>query len=216
MPVPTETPRQRRPYASRMPVEQRRTELLDAALRVVARDGYGALTVEAIAREAGVTKPVLYGAFDSLAALLGTLLERQQAKALGQLLAAAPLVLMSDPRKLAGRITRTWVEMVDRDPATWQLVLLTGPGTPELVQQRIEQGREAIREQLAGLVRMQLPADGPVDATVVAHALVATAEHFGRLLLTDRDSVDVDRLSSTMQALVTGTLATARARPTDG
>src|SRR5689334_14398133 len=103
-----ESPRKRRPYAARMPLGQRRTELLDAALRVVARDGYGALTAQAIAHEAGVTKPVLYGAFETLPALLEALVAREESKALGQLMAALPFAILGDPASLAARITRAW------------------------------------------------------------------------------------------------------------
>ena len=45
-------------------MEVRREQLLDAAIRVIVREGYDGVSVEAIAREAGVTRPVVYGAFD--------------------------------------------------------------------------------------------------------------------------------------------------------
>ena len=44
----------RRPYAARVPIEVRREQLLDAAIRLIVRDGYDGVSVEAIAREAGV------------------------------------------------------------------------------------------------------------------------------------------------------------------
>lgn len=53
-----------------------RPEILDAAQRVVARDGAGRLTLDAVAREAGLTKGgVLYN-FPSKAALLAAMLDR--------------------------------------------------------------------------------------------------------------------------------------------
>ncbi len=73
--APAET-RKRRAYAPRVPPEQRREQLLDAALRLISRDGYAGLTIEAIAAEAGVTKPVVYGAYAKLPDLLGELLDR--------------------------------------------------------------------------------------------------------------------------------------------
>jgi AcrR family transcriptional regulator len=48
--------------------------LLDAALSVIAEEGYGGVTIEAIARKAGVTRPVVYNLFHDLAELLGALL----------------------------------------------------------------------------------------------------------------------------------------------
>src|SRR3954451_21955701 len=83
-------PRKRRPYAARVPADVRREQLLDGALAVIVRDGYDAISIDAIAREAGVTRPVVYGVFDGLGPLLGALLDRQQERALGQLAAALP------------------------------------------------------------------------------------------------------------------------------
>ena len=73
-----------------MPIEQRRRELLDAALHIVVRDGHAAVTMEAVAAAAGVTKPVVYGVFPNREALLGELLKREQAAALEQLVELLP------------------------------------------------------------------------------------------------------------------------------
>jgi len=70
---------------------ERREQLLDAALTIIDRDGYDGVSIDAIAREAGVTRPVVYGAYDGLGPLLTALLDRQQERALAQLFAALPL-----------------------------------------------------------------------------------------------------------------------------
>jgi len=51
--------------APRLPAPERRKQLLDTALRVFARQGYHATSMNAVANEAGVTKPVLYQHFAS-------------------------------------------------------------------------------------------------------------------------------------------------------
>lgn len=211
IPQAPQTSGSRRPYASRMPLEQRRAELLDAALRVSAREGYPGLTVQAVASEAGVTKPVLYGAFPTFPDLLGALLDREQAKATGQIMAALPLAIFGNPATLATRVTKAWVDALRKAPETWRLILTAGPGTPPVVQERIEQGRRAVRGQLAALIASQIPADGEVDPGLLAQALVATAEHFGRQIITEPESVDIDRLCAMVQALATGAVAQARA-----
>lgn len=195
--------RKRRPYAARMPVEQRRTELLDAALRVVADEGYGALTAQAIAREAGVTKPVLYGAFETLPALLEALLDREEAKAISQLTSALPFAIFGDPATLAARITRAWADAVRREPVTWRLILAGSGAMPAALAERVESGRTAIRAQLATLIGTWVPIEN-ADPAILARALVAMAEEFGRLLVSDPDEVDVEQLATTVQALVTG------------
>jgi AcrR family transcriptional regulator len=195
--------RKRRPYAARMPIEQRRTELLDAALRVVAAERYDALTAQAIAREAGVTKPVLYGAYATLPALLEALLDREEAKAIGQLTAALPFAVFGDPATLAARVTKAWAAAVRREPVTWRLIL-AGPGVmPAALAERVESARATLRSQLAGLIGAYVPIEN-ADPAILARALVAVAEEFGRLLVAAPDEVDVDRLAATVQALVTG------------
>jgi AcrR family transcriptional regulator len=55
-----------RPYLS---AAERRRRLLDAAARCFARDGYGGLTMVALAEEAGVSRRLVYNHFPDLAAL---------------------------------------------------------------------------------------------------------------------------------------------------
>src|SRR5436305_9388968 len=87
---PDVNPRSRRPYAPRMPPERRREQLLDAALSVIVEQGYGGVSIEAIARAAGVTRPVVYDHFPNLARLLHALVEREERYSLGQLDAVVP------------------------------------------------------------------------------------------------------------------------------
>lgn len=64
--------RQRR---TRMSAEERRASILDAATRVFSRGSYASATTASIAREAGITEPVLYHHFAGKAALYGACLE---------------------------------------------------------------------------------------------------------------------------------------------
>ncbi len=58
--------RARRPYAPRLPPEQRREQLLDAALCLIVERGYAGVSIEAVARIAGITRPVVYDHFPNL------------------------------------------------------------------------------------------------------------------------------------------------------
>ena len=73
-----------------MPPQERREQLLDAALSVIVRDGYEGVSIEAIARTAGVTRPVIYDHFPNLGRLLQALIEREERYALEQLAAVVP------------------------------------------------------------------------------------------------------------------------------
>ena len=112
----------------------RREQLLDAAIEVIARDGYSAISIDAIAREADVTRPVVYGVFDDLGALLGALLDRQEKRALEQLLTTLqPGPDMREPDVFLAATVRRLVDVVASDPQTWRPILLAWEGTPEVV-----------------------------------------------------------------------------------
>jgi AcrR family transcriptional regulator len=193
----------RRPYAARLPREERREQLLDAALDVIGRDGYAGVSIDAIAREAGVTRPVVYSAFENLADLLYTLLDRQEQRALGQLMDAMPADAGDQrPQDVLVATTRRLIETVTGDPQTWRPILLAHEGTPAAVRERIESDRALVRKRIEGLVAA-LTAEGPaLDAEITAHAILAVAEHFGRLLVERPDLFDAERLVAALESLL--------------
>ena len=187
----------RRPYAARVPLDVRREQLLDAAIQVIVREGYEGVSVDAIAREAGVTRPVVYGAYADLNELLGALLDRQQGRALTQLAEVLPDRLdTDDPDAFLLDTLRALIERVTTDQLTWRPILLAPQGTPEAVRARIDADRERIREQLAELlaVGIELRGGPTMDVELASHALIGVLEHFGRLLLEDPDRFEPDRL----------------------
>lgn len=65
--------------------------ILEATVRLLARDGYQALSIEAVAAEAGVGRPTIYRRYESKAALV--------AAALAELTRGEPPRLPADPRR---------------------------------------------------------------------------------------------------------------------
>jgi AcrR family transcriptional regulator len=156
----------------------RREQLLDATKAVVAEDGFHGVSIEAVARRAGITRPIVYRHFDDLAALLEALVERETVRALGQLQEFVPRELAGDPRQglIAG--LRGYLQAVESDPVTWRLMLVPPEGAPGLLGERIAEGRAAVIRQLAGTI------DSP-DPELTARALSALADEAARLLLAD-------------------------------
>lgn len=198
-------PRQRRPYAARVPIDVRREQLLDAALAVITREGHGALSIDRIAKEAGVTRPVVYGAFDGLGALLTALLDRQQVRIFGRFLEAMPdEVDDEDPLAFVSLAIERLATMLRDDPDTWRPVLSPPESLPAPVVERIEADRERVREMFAGLI-LRVAESRPgwdVDAELYSHAALAVVEHFGRLLLDDPDRFTNERLVAGARALL--------------
>lgn len=202
---PDDRPRRRRPYAPRVPITERREQLLDVALALIVNDGYGRVSIDAIAKRAQVARSVVYGAFSDLDSLLLTLLDRQQERAFTRLLATVPDPLhTSDPVGFACGAVHRMAAMLREDPDTWRLILLTPASTPPVVHARIEADRERFRRRIASWIE-SAPAtpQGPApDAEVLAHALIASAEHFARLALTSPGTIDATRLAGQLRLLL--------------
>lgn len=199
-------PAKRRPYTPRLPPDERRTQLLDAALAIIARDGYAGVSIDAIAKEAGVTRPVVYGVFDGLGSLLYALLDRTEERALSQLLGALPEDIGDGARgDVIVRIVRGMVDAVKADPLTWRPILLAPEGTPPAVQERIARDRDLMRERFEALMKMAIaerPGAEQIDTGMAAHALIGVAEYFGRLIVTDPDAFDTERLTLAVGSLL--------------
>ena len=91
---------------------ERREQLLDATKAIVAERGFHAVSIEAVAREAGITRPIVYGHFHDLDGLLEALVDREAARALDQLVTVLPGDLgQGDPRETlldgAARVPRS-------------------------------------------------------------------------------------------------------------
>jgi len=160
----------------RLSAEERREQLLDVTKRIVIEQGFHAVSIEAVAREAGITRPIVYGHFTDLPGLLEALVVREGARALSQLETVLP-----QPDLL--QALRAYLEAVSNDPDTWRLVLMPQEGAPRLLQDRIERGREAV---IARLARGLPPGSELPDPELSAHLMSAYADEAARLVLTGR------------------------------
>lgn len=193
--------RKRRPYAARVPMAERREQLLDAALRIIDRDGYDGVSIDAIAKEADVTRPVVYGAFESLGPLLMALLERQQQRALMQLFGALPQDLgEGKPADLIRQAGPALHQMLLDDPVTWRAILQSATHAPEAVRERVEADREQVRLFVEQLVVGTVGARA--DAEVLSHAVIAVLERFGQLVISDPERFTAERLTDAVAALL--------------
>ncbi|WP_182378747.1 TetR/AcrR family transcriptional regulator [Nocardioides sp. WS12] len=193
--------RKRRPYAARVPMAERREQLLDATLRIIDRDGYDGVSIDAIAKEAGVTRPVVYGAFESLGPLLMALLERQQQRALMQLFGALPQDLgEGKPADLIRQAGPALHQMLLDDPVTWRAILQSATHAPEAVRERVEADREQVRHFVEQLVVGTV--GRRADAEVLSHAVIAVLERFGQLVIADPERFTAERLTDAVAALL--------------
>jgi AcrR family transcriptional regulator len=186
----TEAPRKR------MTAEERREQLLDATKRVVAEKGFHRASIESVAREAGITRPIVYGHFQDLGGLLEALIERESARALSQLADVLPRDLgAGDPGEALLVALRGYLEAVRADPDTWRLVLMPSEGAPAMLHDHITAGRAAVVAQLAAAMGPGLdPGNEPPDPELAARMLSAFADEAARLMLTDPERYSVERI----------------------
>ena len=179
-----------------MTAAERREQLLDATKAIVSRDGFHGVSIEAVAREAGVSRPIVYGHFHDLSGLLDALVDREGARALEQLAAVLPKNLgAGDPRASLLAALRGYLAAAQADPVTWRLVLMPPEGAPDVLRDRIESGRAAVLAELAEAVRPGFGSGGgSPDPELTARMLSAFADEAVRLVLTDPERYPPDRI----------------------
>lgn len=198
--------RSRRPYAPRLPPEERREQLLDAALRLIIERGYAGVSIEAVARAAGVTRPVVYDHFPNLGRLLHALVEREERIAVGQLEEVVPLPPGNiDPPGLLGQGVRRFLEAVLHRPNTWRIILLPADGTPAIIRDQVETNRGLMQQRIEALVQWAF--DQPefphqLDVELTALAIRHLAEEAGRMVLTDPERFTPDRYGVFVESVV--------------
>jgi AcrR family transcriptional regulator len=190
-----------------MAPEKRREQLIDAALRVIIQQGYEGVSIEAVARSAGVTRPVIYDHFPNLGSLLRALIAREETYALSQLAEVVPAVPNEgDPADLFSGSVRRFLDAVASRPDTWRIILLPPEGTPAIVRDQVEQNRARLLLQLEDLVkwaieRTQIPAE--LDVEISARAILRLSEEAGRMVLTDGKRFSPERYERFVHAVMT-------------
>ena len=197
--------RTKRRYAPRLPPEERREQLLDAALALIAEKGYESVSMEGIARRAGVTKPVVYDLFGTLADLLEALLEREEERALMQLAELMPAPAEdADPAKVLVDGLDAFLRAVETRPDAWRLSLMPVEAQPGIVREHVERDRTAIAERLESIVRwgvqrMEIPIE---DVELLVQTIIVLAEDGARRHLADPERYPRERLTGFTASLL--------------
>lgn len=140
-------------------------EILEATLRVLARDGYIRMTMDEVAREAGTTRPTVYRRHPSKADLATA--------ALGYLRMQSPQIITGDLREELVAELRAFVTGISRPNgvAMAGLVLAEEHHTPELLENFRRQTVHPRRETLRAILhradeRGKLRADLDIEVLV--------------------------------------------------
>jgi AcrR family transcriptional regulator len=182
---------------TRLSAAERREQLLDVTKALVGERGFHDVTIEAIAKRAGITRPIVYAHFADLDKLLEAMLERETRRAIEQLVPTlpGPLPVSGDRSAELLNALRGYLEVIEADPVTWRLVLMPPEGAPPVLRQQVEQGRDAVVAALAEVVGPGLSPERPSpDPALTARLLSALSDEAARLLLTDPEAYPIQRL----------------------
>jgi AcrR family transcriptional regulator len=192
-----------------MAPEKRREQLIDAALSVIVEQGYEGVSIEAVARTAGVTRPVIYDHFSNLGRLLQALIEREESYALAQLAEVVPSAPPEgNPPELFAAGVRRFLDAVASRPNTWRIILLPPEGTPTMVREQVETNRAQLLERLTQSVawvvdRASIRAE--LDIEICARAILRLSEEAGRMVLIDPERFSpgrYERFARTIMELI--------------
>jgi len=189
-----------------MSAAQRREQLLDVTLELICDRGATNLSIDAIAKEAGITRPVVYSQFGDLPGLVHALIEREEKHVLEQLARAIPRqVGQVEPDDVIIAAIESFLDAVLERPRTWQLVLTPPEGMPSYVTDTFNERREAIIEQITPLIAWGVTKRGGpqgLDNGLLARVILVLAMEAGRLLLAEGDDYPRDLLVGQARALI--------------
>lgn len=188
--------------------ERRRPLVLDAALQVYLRTGFEGASMDAIAAEAGVTKPVLYDCYPNKRELFVALL-RREAERLGDTMAAA-LPDEVDLEHPAATLTMGFVAFfhtVAAAPDSYRAALMAlHDGLDPSVAAGIQNHREVQVRRVADLTTSWMVTAGVPDpeaqGEVFAHAVAGVADSFARMLVAEPGRFDPEELGRTAATLL--------------
>ncbi|HUR74722.1 MAG TPA: TetR/AcrR family transcriptional regulator [Sporichthya sp.] len=192
----------------RMSAEDRREQLLDVALDVAAAEGFYAVSIDRVAREAGVTRTLIYSQFGDLAGLVSALVERETDSAMAGLVdALAPMPEELDFVEVGEALLRAMVAAVERAPRSWAILFNPPEGGPPELHERIAAGRALARAHVQELLTSRLP-DEVTDPELAAHLHQLLGEELVRLHMRDPQRYPLTRLVRQIRESAVGTLAT--------
>jgi AcrR family transcriptional regulator len=181
---------------ARMTAASRREQILDVTEAIVEASGFHGVSIDRVARESGITRPVVYTHFGDLDGLLNALVDRANGRTLDALGRIVPRESGGRPEEVLLQSLRLFLETVREDPVTWRLALMPPESAPHLLAERIARDRAGVVRALAAVVDPWLEEDGGLrpDAEFVARALVAISEESARVVLEDPEHAPVERI----------------------
>jgi AcrR family transcriptional regulator len=158
----------------RLPRAVREQQMLDAAVQMFSANGYHETSMDAIAAQADISKPMLYLYYGSKEELFGACLGRELSRFVETI--RADIDLKQSPHELLRRTILSVLHYVDVNRASW-IVLYTQATSSQAFANTIRDGREKIIDLVARLLENGTRNPAPDnDFHMMAVALVGAGE----------------------------------------
>ncbi|MFI5659290.1 TetR/AcrR family transcriptional regulator [Streptomyces sp. NPDC051684] len=165
----------------RVPRPVRERQIIDVGVRVFAKRGYHAASVDEIAELAGISKPMVYLYLDSKEGLFLACLRREAERLVGAFQEAARGAGAAPELRLYAGLSAFFVFVAEhRD--SWVVLHRQASELSEAITAAVADARRAVMAEVAGLIRDGISDSGrgarlgDEDADFVAHALVGAAD----------------------------------------
>lgn len=193
----------------RLPAARRRRQLLDVALRLFAEHGYHDTSMNDIARQAGVTKPVLYQHFTSKRELFAELLEEVGAGM--QEVVTKAVAAAGSPREMVTMGFAAYFQFVQDHRDAFTLFYGGGLARDSEFADVINRVESTIAAQVADLIEI----DGlsPEQRRVLGHGIVGLIEGASVHWLNSASDADPGMLASQLAELAWSGLRGVRPDP---
>lgn len=174
----------------RLPAQQRRSQLLQVAIRLFAEHGFHATSMDDIAEAAGVTKPVLYQHFPSKRALYRELLDDVDHQLTDRLLSATGRATSGRERVQDG--FAAYFRYVTEHRDAFRLLF----GASVRNDAEFASVAESTIDRIADLIAQLIDIDAaPEHRRTLAHAMVGMAEATSRRVANEEGEDDPERLA---------------------
>jgi len=158
----------------RLPRAVREQQMLDAAVQMFSANGYHETSMDAIAAEAKISKPMLYLYYGSKEELFGACLSRELSRFIEAV--RADIDLQQSPHDLLRSTILSVLRYIDANRASW-IVLYAQATSSQAFAHTVREGRERIIDIVARLLEAGTRHPEPdTDFHMMAVALVGAGE----------------------------------------
>lgn len=171
-----------------MPRAVREQQMLDAAVEIFSVNGYHETSMDAIAAQAQISKPMLYLYYGSKEELFAACLDRELARFVDDV--RSRIDFKQSPKDLLRTAVLAFLNYIDANRASW-MVLYSQATSSQAFAHTVREGRERIIDLVGRLLRSGTRNPEPdTDFDMMAVALVGAGEAVASRVSTGDADVD--------------------------